>query len=212
MRVHLAPEQAGRYPVWDKNAAHQVTWGLGTLEANLIAALRRRLLDADRGALDDKPLHPVRMAALADVSAWLAGELDHERLAALIPGLMLVRIPRGAEVGTERDIPLPAAYRVLKPFFCTDKQLHDSGLLSADRSLPIPSQLVRRLAAGATEGVLDDAVRRLRAAHIRVRLPRLAPGTTDGRRLLTALMVPIPDGDIQRLIPRAAHEDDRQVG
>ena len=168
LRTHLAPERRdrGRY-VWDENAAHQVTWGPGTVEYNLAAVLRRRLLEAGRGQFGDKPLAFTRAAPLSAVAAWLDGEVDRARLAALIPSLMLARIPRGsAGEAEEAVLLLPAAYRLLKPFFCTDAQLRQAGLLPADGALPIPSEMLRRLSAGQVTGVLDNAVRRLRAHEV----------------------------------------------
>ncbi len=211
MRAHLAPERTGRYPAWDENVAHQVTWGQGTVEANLIATFQRRLLQAEQTSLDDKPLAAAHKASLAQVADWLAGALDTQRLAALLPGLMLVRIPGGGKAGSERGTPLPAAYRLLKPFFCTDAQLRRSRILPPDSHLAIPPDLVRRLAAGTTDGVLEVAQRRLRAAgmHVGFRIP--APGITDGRRLLATLLVPIADYDLQRLLPRQTQTDNQQA-
>ena len=208
MRGHLAPERRdGRRYVWDDNAAHQVTWGPGALEDNLIAVLRRRLLDAGRDQLSDKPFAFSRAAPLAAVAAWLGGEVDGARLAALIPGLMLARIPRGLTgKADEIDVPLPAAYRLLKPFFCTDAQLRQAGLLPAEGGLPVPAEMVRRLSAGQVAAVLDNAVRRLRAHGVNIDLRGFERGSVDfpdGRRLLAALLAPISHQDLRDLLPRS---------
>ena len=217
MRAHLAPERLDRGRlVWDDNAAHQKTWGPGGLENNLVGTLQRRLLDAARRQLADKPFEFSRAASLGAVAAWLGGELDTARLAALMPGLMLVRIPysdANRTVGT--DVPLPAAYRLLKPFFCTDAQLRRKKLLPAEGHLPARADLVRRLAAGQTAGVLDLAVRRLRAHGVAADLSSIRRGTADfpdGRRLLTGLLVPIRDRDLTDMLPKPSpqekHEQD----
>jgi CRISPR-associated protein Csx17 len=208
MRAHLAPERRdGRRYVWDDNAAHQVTWGPGTVEDNLIAVLWRRLREVGRAQLSDKPFAFSRAAPLAAVAAWLGGGVDGARLAALIPGLMLARIPRGlTRKADEIGVPLPAAYRLLKPFFCTDAQLRQVELLPAEGALPVSSEMVRRLSAGQVAAVLDNAVRRLRAHGVNIDLRGFERGSADfpdGRRLLAALLVPISHQDLRDLLPRS---------
>ena len=211
MRLHLAPEHPGRYPRWDEQATHQVTWGGGDAESNLIATLQRRLLDAERMELDDKPLVPSRTASLAHVATWLAGEVDTTALAELLPGLMLTRIPSGRVGDDLQRLPLPAAYRLLKPFFATDGQLRRAGLLPADQQLPLPADMVRWLAAGQVHPVMSRAMRALRIAGLVSETLAPAPGIHDGRRLLAALMVPISDHDLQRLLPRKREQEDQQA-
>jgi CRISPR-associated protein Csx17 len=135
--------------------------------------------------------------------------VDSRRLIALVPGLMLVRVPGGTDTRKTRENPLPAIYRVLKPFVSTDTQLVRAGLIPRDTRLYLPAELVRRLAAGDTDSCLTDAVRRLRAAGIPIDFRNLAPGATPGRRLLAALMVPIADGDLQQLLPRLGRGEQR---
>jgi CRISPR-associated protein Csx17 len=149
--------------------------------------------------LPDKPLRGARSASLADVAEWLAGGLDEQRLAALLPGLMLVRGAGGSRPAG-REAPLPAAYRLLKPLFSTDEQLRRSGLLPSEASLPLSAGILRRLEADDVTGALEQGRRRLRASGIRPRLPDVAPGSTDGRRLLAALLVPLSDGALRSLL------------
>ncbi|MFW6191263.1 MAG: type I-U CRISPR-associated protein Csx17 [Thiohalospira sp.] len=208
MRAHLAPEQSGRRPAWDENAHHDVTWHAGADVAdNLAGSLRRRLLQAEMGELPDKPLQPARTAPLADVAAWVAGEVDEQRLAELLPGLMLVRIPGGGGRAVERSAPLPAAYRLLKPLFCIDEQLHRSRLLPPEASLPLEAGILRRLESGDVAGALEQGMRRLRVAGLRTGLHAPAPGTRQGRRLLAALMVPVSDAALQSLLRLETEED-----
>lgn len=209
MRIHLAPEKLDlehkhRQPAWDEQATHQVTWGAGRLEDNLIETLQRRLLEAERLQLVDKPFAFDHAASASAIAAWLEGRLDHARLEALVPGLMLVRIPRLASSTTE-TVPLPAAYRLLKPFFCTDAQLREVKLLSADSQLPLRADFIRRLMAGRTAEALDLAVRRLKAYGVAAELKGLRRGAADfpdGRRLLAALLVPLRDDDLKGLLPK----------
>lgn len=202
MRAHLAPEQEGRRPEWSDNAGHQVTWGYGRLEDNLAATLQRRLLFAEQQDLPDKPFRSVRNAPLDAIAAWLDFGLGSSRIAALLPGLTLVQIPAGFTPSGERTAALPAAYRVLKPFFCTDEQLQFAGLIESGAHLPIPAEMVRRLAANDAGDAVSLAQQRLRIAGIAIRFPELKASRMDGRRLLAALMVPISDSDLRTLLPR----------
>jgi CRISPR-associated protein Csx17 len=206
MRVHLAPEQGGRQPGWLENAGHQVTWGHGSLEDNLLTTLQRRLLFAQQQDLPDKPFYSARNAPLAAIAAWLEGSLDHGRIASLLPGLTLVRIPSGLVRGDERMSALPAAYRLLKPFFCTDEQLQAAGLIETGRQLPIPAELVRRLAADDIGEAVKLARRRLRIAGIPVEFLKLEGGGINGRRLLAALMVPVGHHELKTLLPRRTQQ------
>jgi len=206
MRVHLAPEQEGRRAQWSDEAGHEVTWGHGPLEENLLTTLQRRLLLAEQKDLQDKPFSWVRNAPLAAIAAWLEGSLDRGRIASLLPGLTLVKIPPGPIPSGERMSALPAAYRVLKPFFCTDKQLFDTGLIEAGGQLPVPAEMIRRLAADDVGGAVELAQRRLRIAGVPLEFLKLKGGGSNGRRLLAALMVPISHRELKTLLPRRGQQ------
>ncbi|MFP4182457.1 MAG: hypothetical protein ACLFTX_07690, partial [Thiohalospira sp.] len=133
--------------------------------------------------------------------------VDEQRLAELLPGLMLVRIPGGGGRAVERSAPLPAAYRLLKPLFCTDEQLHRSHLVPPEASLPLEVGILRRLESGDVAGALEQGMRRLRVASLRTGLHAPAPGTRQSRRLLAALMVPVSDAALQSLLRLETEED-----
>ena len=70
MRLHIAPfDETGSG--WGELAPLFV-WDAGSLVDNLVAILRRRLIEADRRQLPDKPLASTIRAELADVMAFLA--------------------------------------------------------------------------------------------------------------------------------------------
>lgn len=207
MRIHIAPErpERGGY-AWDENASHQVTWGWTSLESNLIATWERRLLEAERLQLEDKPFDFDHASTPDSVAAWLGNAIDHSRLASLLPGLALARIPfAGLPGGVKEGPPLPAAYRLLKPFFCTDAQLRRAQLLAADGCLPARAELGRLVMAGRTADALELAVRHLRAHGVNANLRnfgRKVADFRDGPRLLAALLVPIHDSRLAQLLPQ----------
>src|SRR5690606_29002337 len=145
MRSHVAPECGDWRLKWSTEATHHVTWNDGSLEHNLVVLLQRRLFNAERMELPDKPLHTRRVAPVSDVAAWLANELDATKIAALLLGFSLVRLPTSTRHQVQRYRPLPAAYRFLKPFFCTNEQLRRAKIIEAQGVLHIPPELIRRL-------------------------------------------------------------------
>ena len=211
MRVHLAPDDGKSRPAWLEGKSHLNVWGQGPLESNLANATRQRLLAADRLDLEDKPFRFTRTCSLASVARWLAGDLDTARIAALLPGLALIRLPRGGQQRREMDFPVPAVYRLLKPFFCTDAQLREAGLLPADRNLPLPGELVRRIVTNDLSGAVGIARRRLRAAGVRCPLPAISAPEVDGMRLLAALLAPVSGFELARLLPRERRTESNET-
>lgn len=200
LRHYLAPEIPGRTPEWDNQAGHTVIWHAGArIEDNLAGVLTRGLLECTRDGIPDKPLHSLRTAPLADVADWLNGNLDDHRLARLLPGLALVGIPKGHGRSATRSVPLPAAYRLLKPLFSTDEQLLRTNTIPAETHLPLPREIPRRLQSGDVAAALERGLRRLRATGVRTGLQAVNPGCRDGRRLLAALMIPIADPALKSL-------------
>lgn len=221
MRSHLAPERSGRprrvgspaiLPNWLEENSHQVTWRLGSLSGSLSATTQRRLLEIEKMGLADKPWYAPRTAPLWAVADWLMGSVDEHRVARLLPGLMLAMIPSTGvrrtdnRVGSERA-PLPAAYRLIKPFFCTDSQLRDAGLLTDKESLSVPGRMLRQLMVGDVIGAAALAERHLRIKNIAVSFDQLAANVADHRRLLGALIVPIRTADLRMLLSVPANEN-----
>lgn len=200
MRVHLAPVD-GRKPGWHPEG-RLVVWGEGPIERNLIAVLERRLLAAEQQGAKDKPLRHTAAAGLEDVALFLRRGADDARIADLLGGLALVHIPRRPG---PRDIAavIPAAYRVLKPFFATDDSLRYLELLPTEGRLPLSGELVAKLKSGRIDDALGVAWRRLRIAGVLLpKHPTASPCGTglDGPRLLATLLIPIPSADLARMV------------
>ena len=125
-----------------------VVWGAGNLVSNMTSVLERRLVEAVIRGLDDKPLAGATRARLADVAAFLAGDFDDSRSAALLAGLIWARPTRLRMGCGVQSTPVPFAYAVLKPIFTPDRTLRRIGALAETARLPIPSGLVSRLRDG----------------------------------------------------------------
>jgi len=217
MRVHLAAIKPGRRSdTWDPGTTLAV-WGPGPLIPNLARLLDRRLLasermpaGAEREEQGEKPFGGAAPADIPAVLAFLGGETDDERIARLLQGLALVRLPlRLPSRDRGREEPAPAALAILKPFFTPDGLLRRLEVLPTRESrLPLPRRLVALLAAGRVDRALREAWRRLRLAGVRV--PSSPPGPPSGealdacrqQRLVAALLVPLDAPAIHYLARR----------
>lgn len=198
MSEHFAPiQESYKFRKWDEEAHHNVVWGRNALEDNLYAVLQRRLLNAERNSLPDKPLAGTASAPLSAITAWFNGEADPRRITDLLAGLVLIRLPFSL-ADDSYDYPLPAAYTLLKPFFCTDEQLHKTELLPKEAGLPLSRELVMRIWRNDS-GVLDWAKRRLKAAACPLQGEHIRYEGSNGRALLAALMIPISNKSLQKL-------------
>lgn len=201
-RRHMAPEKDDTWPKWDDDGVRDVTLGHGPLAQGLPRTLLRRLIVAEQEDHPDKPLRGRCSASLAAISAWLADDIDEKRLDELMRGLALVRLPRYDFEGEPETAPLPVAYRLLKPLFTTDEQLHRCKLIEPGTHLPLSREIPRRLMRGDTDGAVVIGMRRLRIAGIGNLPKSVDTSGVKGPRLLAALMTPISDSALKQLLPR----------
>jgi len=229
MALHLVPidkdgYSTGRRSEWSKNAmAPSVVWGTGSLVTNMIAVLERRLVEATIHGLPDKPFSGAAHARLDDVAAFLSGDFDDARCAALLAGLIWVR-PSHLRMKTNAPVsPVAFAYAALKPIFTPDDALRRIGVLTGTERLPVPPELVPQLSAGGDrrDGHASDTAVRIALARARGSgIPSLfdptrsggRPGTTErshygagisSDRLAAALLIPIGDHSLTFLANRA---------
>ena len=236
MAAHFAPIDEGRFfdsrrsrgrRVWSDEASPAVVWGAGGLVSNMIAVLERRLVEGTIRGLEDKPLTGAVHARSADVGAFLSGDFDDTRCAALLAGMIWVR-PTYLPMKTSADddtlpAPVPFAYAALKPIFTPDQALRRIHALAETVRIPLPPGLVARLRIGgdSLDGRATDAV--VRAALARARASGLPSPFESGRaggrrtgaedsrigaglrpdRLAAALLIPIDDWALKGLVVRA---------
>ncbi|MCY3841419.1 MAG: type I-U CRISPR-associated protein Csx17 [Gammaproteobacteria bacterium] len=232
MAAHFAPIDEDCFvrdepPVWSASTTTpNVVWGTGGLVSNMVAVLQRRLVEAAVRGLADKPFASASHARLADVGAFLSGDFDDSRCAALLSGLIWVR-PRRMRANTSAPFAsVPFAYAALKPLFAPDATLRRIGLLTETARLPVPAELVAHLRAGGNRAdgrATDAAVRRALARARSSGVPSpFHPARSGGRagvaerscygaglsaeRLAAALLIPIDDYDLKTLTRRAYTE------
>ena len=229
MASHLAPIDEDRYSidrraVWSASAmTPNVVWGTGNLVTNMIAVLERRLVEATIRGLQDKPFAGAVNARLDDVAAFLSGDFDDSRCAALLAGLIWVHSTHPRMDTKAPASPVPFAYAALKPIFTPDEALRRIGVLTATARLPVPPELVLQLRAGDNrlDGRASDAAVRIALARARgsgIPSP-FDPARSGGRpgvaersrygagvrsdRLAAALLIPIGDHALKILVNRA---------
>ena len=204
LRAHLAPldEKSwyGWFRKWSDKGALAV-WGGGALERNLAAVVERRLVFAAQRKLDGGPFDARAPADLESVLAFLVGDTDDARIAALARGLAWADAPNAlhnAQGRSDRH-PLPLAYALLKPFFAPIEHI------PSDIRLPVPPGLVARLRAGDVGAAVTLACRRARASGLLVTFEPRAEhvGDFNGPRLLASLLIPIRKGELKRVLERA---------
>lgn len=207
-------------PAWDEtsSATNQVVWGPGSLETNLAAVLRRRLLETNRLGLVDKPFRSWSDVSLGFIEAWLHGDVDDRKIARLLPALSLLALPpigprdkqtrRASAVVAAR---LPLAYVVLKPLFCPERQLRDADILPPGVPLPLSGELVSHILAGRVDRAVAMALGRLQMVGLARRFKGVSAGDLDPYRLAAALMIPIATKDLVALAKRIGFQPREQV-
>ncbi len=96
LRVNLEPvtlwydKQEGNQKAKWAEKERCVVWNAADLATNLANVLQRRMMDAARTGCERLPLASRSTAALDTIAAFIAGQLDDQRIERLIWGLMLV--------------------------------------------------------------------------------------------------------------------------
>ncbi len=235
MAAHFAPidekrffngtylsKRRGWHPI---DSPPTVVWGSGSLVSNMIAILERRMVEATMRGLPDKPLAGAAFARAADVAAFIEGDFDDARCAALLAGLVWAAPARLSRPKSPDGAPAmrpPFAYAALKPLFSPDAALRRTGALDSESRLPLPPGLLARLRAGGSSRdgrTIDEAIR---TALARARASGLAspfdPAGSYGHaasrigagiradRLAASLLIPIGEYGLKALLARVSPE------
>lgn len=243
LRVNLeAVDWKKRCRAWaEKDRA--VVWNAADLATNLAHVLQRRMMDGQRAGCERLPLDSRFAARLDTVAAFLDGELDEKRIEDLLWGLMLIddRGSQSTDRQEANDLPLPRVYALLKLLFLPrplviERQADGTlfaRLLRDNESggiviRPEPS-ILNLLRSGRLGEACVIAMRRLRASGLdvmprpirgrRVRdgdwreLDRMGGAGIDSQRLAAALLIPITDEAVKRLVALVVGDDmhDEQI-
>jgi CRISPR-associated protein Csx17 len=199
-----------------------VVWSGADLSANLASVLTRRLVDANRKGCKSLPLVSRRSASLEAITSFIAGNVDEEKLDALLWGLMLIDqmkpLPSLQHWRGEGSPPLSRAYMLLKLLFLPfPVGTRDGGVVVKSEPSVLPL-----LRAGHVGDACALAARRLRASGL-VPLPNRtgrrtvrdadwkdAEGTLDPYRLGAALLFPVDRYDVNERLAALVLRRDEQ--
>ncbi len=192
LRTHLEPIKLNLRD-WE-SGSKSVVWTGGDLARNLSTTLERRLMEAERAGLDEMPLQSQRFALPQDVAAFLAEQLDEQRLEDLLWGAMLINWqsakPLMPKASADAVRALPCLFALHK-LFC----LAGEHALTRANDAPIwpEAAVLAALRANDLPRANQRAVRRLRAFGY---IPLAQADTAWGRtitptRLAAALLIPL---------------------
>jgi CRISPR-associated protein Csx17 len=205
-RTNLEPvDWSKRCRAWAEKD-RSVVWNTVDFSTNLAAALDRRVMGGARAGCQDLPLASRDTASFEAIAAFLAGDVDDQRVEDLLWGLMLVDRP-GSETRRERPAALgPGAESlasgndVLPAIYCLLKLLFLPRPLVAERSgekavrwrLARPDErgllrvrpepaVLSLLRTGRVGDAAAVAMRRLRASGLTPLPHRRSPGVSRDR-------------------------------
>ncbi len=203
-----------------------VVWGHRGLVANMVAVLKRRLVEVPIRGLTDKPLSSASFARMSDVAAFLTGDFDDARCSALLAGMVWTQpawLPKKKTETVPTTATLPFAYSVLKPVFSPNATLVRVGAIPGEGTMPVPPGLVAQLRGGGanadgrtTDAAVSAAFARARASglsspydpirsrgqHASLDGGRIGVGLRPDR-LAAALLIPVTDKALTSLLRRA---------
>jgi CRISPR-associated protein Csx17 len=173
----------------------------GSLPNQLRHLLERRLWLAEKLEMNDKPLQSASGATLEDVAAFLEDDSMDRKIAALLPGLSLCKVPEDDDRRSNGTV--PAAFALLKLCFTPNSILRSLGVLQPDVHLPVPPGVLTQLASEhKPDRMVLAAWRRLRIAGMEPVFTQDALPALDGisaQRVAAALLIPLRYGAYGKL-------------
>ncbi len=200
--IHLDPQNLrSKFPKWaDEATDPAIVWGSGSLIKNLCRVLLRRLVDAERGNAEDMnrlaPLGGRLSAPISDISAFIDGVVDEQKLESLFKALCLLEFPFNREelisltkalrekAGPQYQSKLPnVGYSLLKLCFLPFP-IHN-------KLIVLDPRIARTAASSEGHEASKLAVRRLRADGFISAIDIVPLTRAQSERIAAALMFPI---------------------
>lgn len=189
----------------------KVVWNSADLSTNIASALRRRIVDGNSNGCSHLPISALNFISLDNVSRFLAGQLDEQRIEDLLWALILIPqtpgMVRCQPFDADRIPPLPRVFALLKLLFLPEP-------LTINRiptTIAPESSLVPLITGGCLSEACVIAMRRLRSSSLvplpysrnnaRVRDREWEDSQSRGQssRLAAALLFPLSQQTVDRL-------------
>ena len=194
IRENLEPVESRQRAKWREGSSSFV-WTAGDTLSNLLAVLERRCLEGRMRGLDYPPLAAAHPATLNDLTAFLNGGVDVQRVADLVLPLSFVRDPQPLKTAQTSMQPAPfnapAAYAAMKLTLLSGK--FSCPEFGESRDISMEPQMLAMLRAGRVNDAYRVARRRLTASGLRPLSddPGIPDCSAQGRRLAAALLFPL---------------------
>lgn len=191
--------------MWDRDLSGMVShldrsngsfsWTGASLEERMARTLERRMLLAEQYGLDHNPLGSGYRCGVGDVTSFLEGTVDDDRIEELLFAFTLVDWKKREPIATDgrSDAGLWPVYALLKQLFCAEEIETGEGkkYVMGDMSV------LAALTAGDVARAARAGSRRLQNAGVRSADIQDAGGF-EGMRLAAALLIPVPYGPVMR--------------
>lgn len=174
-------------------------WKSNDLVENLINILDRLLLEGKRECISELPIYSLINASLEGVASFISGDVDDDKIKALLWGLILVNKDKVEQLGLDRggkDLSyIPSIYCLLKLLF-NPYEIEDGVLVKSEYSI------INLLKSGNIGGAAKVAAQRLRSSGL-IPMPSSIVRRSewqdivniDSKRLLASLLIPISKED-----------------
>jgi CRISPR-associated protein Csx17 len=197
----LGVEQRGSYSSIPESVPFRRVWGAGTLTANLVAVLQRRLIEEEPSA--EPPFGSWYRVGLGDFDAWLSGALDDAEVAQWMMRFSLFDWNKDSVASAGKLLGHAGTPHIFSgglTLFALFKPLYQSWLLSAllpagskreaAKVGPLPG-ITAQLARGDLTAAAKLAQNAYRAAGIEpAKIHSHEFACEDPQRLLAALLIP----------------------
>lgn len=203
-RLVQVRQQGKSRPEWIKDNDGRTIWTAAGLIDNLLNWLQREAIEQDRDGQEMSEEEKIAaegnrpFVGLADIEAWLNGDVNLERVEAIARGLCLVR-PKRIEIDQNFKA-IPADYALLKlahhrhlvanQVTSVFKQV----VIAQDLTLPKVPTLLTVLARGDGQKATNLAIARLRSSQLRPALDDRGIAMSSARTRLVAASLAFPVG------------------
>ena len=206
VRANIAPVEFKGYWAWAADDT-SVVWRSGDLLRSMVAVMERRIVEGTQANLDYPPVAGRIGAGLPDIDSFLGGEMDYQRIEALLRPLTAIRW-NDLQDFSWRGSANPDIYRLIPSAYTAMKLV----LLPSEFKLqpeldgvPIRFEptVLARLRGGDVEGAFQIAARRLRSHGLLLKTDSAGIPQQAAANLAAALLFPIETRDMRRLAEAA---------